>query len=248
MKRLHSEEDVVAKKQKEECLDGFSLALIKFNVGIEPVNINNVHTAVHRHLSKWIGKYQYKLNGYCLAFFDGKATSHLGGILGDCPSIYMPCQAKFLMFYPKLKTKIQIKVVSSSPHHIGGLMLGFIHVSIPKLYIPDEFEFKYDNSISGKWTTKQDDVVYAIGDIINCTIIGKKQDGHEMTLFGTISTKQEQILAYIKSFSPNSVTFDQLAGSDNESSSSDDSNSDSSSNSSDSDTSDDGSSSSDSKE
>ena len=219
MKRHAIDDNGIMKRKKEDAVDGFALSLITFTVGVDPMYIYSIGEAIQIHLSKWIGKYQSNLHGFCLAYFDGKATTKLGGTLGDCPSIYIPCQAKFLMFYPKIDTNVQIKLVSSSPHHIGGLLLGFIHVSIPKSYIPSEFEFQYDNTIAGKWT--RNGIGFSIGDIIRCTIIGTKQDGHEMTLIGTIATEREQIKEFIKSFSPDHIPYDLVTATNHSDSSSD---------------------------
>eukprot|EP00835_Amoeboradix_gromovi_P006231 NODE_696_length_5082_cov_0.330724.p2 type:complete len:255 gc:universal NODE_696_length_5082_cov_0.330724:3430-4194(+) len=208
MKRSAISTEIVNKRKKKEYIDGFALSLIEFTVGVEPIYINNVNESIQNHLSKWIGKYQSNLHGFSLAYFDSKAKSNLGGTLGDCPSIYVPCEAKFLMFYPKVETKVQIKLVSSSPHHIGGLLLGVIHVSIPKDYIPNEYEFKFDNSITGKWSLNGKS--FAIGDLISSTIIGTKKDGHEMTLIGTVATNSEEIKKHIRLYSPNHISMDNL--------------------------------------
>ena len=227
MKRIVPVEDNtnVSKKMKSESAHGFKLVLVKFSLGIEPMYLDAVESAVDKHLSKWIGRYQSKLNAFCLAYFDGKKSNRIGGILGDCPTVYYSCQAKILLFYPIVKTPINIKIVSSSQHHIGGLLLGFIHVSIPKDYIPQNYEFVFDNSITGKWKTKN--TSYSMGQIIECVIIGTKQDGHDMTLIATVATSNDAIEAYISAFSPTSITLDQLnlSSNDNSSDSSDDSDS-----------------------
>eukprot|EP00834_Sanchytrium_tribonematis_P006790 NODE_536_length_6333_cov_0.998877.p5 type:complete len:240 gc:universal NODE_536_length_6333_cov_0.998877:974-1693(+) len=222
MKRIHSDYNVLPNK-KAQSISGFQLAMINFTLGIEPIYMGNFEPAIKKHLSKWLGKYQSKLGGWCLTYYEGKSRSKICGTLSDSPNIYVNCEAKCLMFFPKIETEVRIKVVSSSPHHIGGLFLGFIHISIPKDYIPERYEFKYDNAISGKWTNGN--ISYGMGDILDCSLIGMKQDGHDMMLIATISDDREEIQMYIKAYTPNYVPFDEIGHSDSDSSSSESDNS-----------------------
>lgn len=106
-------------------------ARVRMELRVQPQYARDLDAGIRAVLDAYIAVHVEELNGVLLAYWDATPDSSTGLLVRELPYIFVTVTFTALLFTPRAGMRVEGTVVQVGADHIGLLVLGLFHASIP---------------------------------------------------------------------------------------------------------------------
>eukprot|EP00038_Savillea_parva_P009005 m.180618 g.180618 ORF g.180618 m.180618 type:complete len:283 (-) comp15048_c0_seq1:104-952(-) len=140
---------------------------VRMRINLDPTYLGDVAVGVREHLNKHLRKYSQTLGGVPTQVVSAQLEQSSGAIVGDAPGVQCAARATYLVFTPQPGELLVGDVNAISSDHIGLLIANNWNASIPRSYIPEQYE--YDHELE-RWCDRDfDSPLIEVGSTVSFT-------------------------------------------------------------------------------